>query len=59
MSVAADERLSTGIERLDDVLHGGLIPRRGYLVSGAPGTGKSILGLHWLAAGAADGETAL
>lgn len=53
------ERLSTGVDGLDEVLHGGLIPERGYLVTGAPGTGKSILGLHWLSAGAAAGERAL
>jgi circadian clock protein KaiC len=33
---------------LDEVLDGGLIPRRSYMVSGDPGTGKTILGLHFL-----------
>jgi circadian clock protein KaiC len=56
---ATGGRLSTGVDGLDEVLHGGLIPERGYLVTGAPGTGKSILGLHWLSAGAAAGERAL
>jgi len=44
-------RLATGIEGLDEVLAGGLIGGRSYLVRGGPGTGKTILGLHFLAAG--------
>ncbi|WP_049889136.1 ATPase domain-containing protein [Natronolimnohabitans innermongolicus] len=41
-------RLSTGVDGLDDILHGGLVPGRTYMVRGRPGTGKSILGLHFL-----------
>ncbi|WP_435316953.1 ATPase domain-containing protein [Haloarchaeobius sp. TZWSO28] len=41
-------RYSTGISGLDHVLHGGFIPGRSYMVSGQPGTGKTILGLHFL-----------
>jgi len=52
-------RLSTGIQGLDEVLLGGLLPRRAYLVRGGPGTGKTILGLHYLMAGAAAGERCL
>jgi circadian clock protein KaiC len=52
-------RLSTGVEGLDDVLHGGLLAGRTYLVRGGPGTGKTMLGLHFLTAGAARGERAL
>jgi len=56
----ADEvRLSTGVSGLDEVLHGGLLPGRTYLVRGGPGTGKTMLGLHFLTAGAARGERAL
>jgi len=50
------DRLSTGILGLDQILHGGLIPGRAYLVRGRPGTGKTTLGLHFLATGIADGE---
>ncbi len=50
-----DGRISTGISGLDDVLCGGLIPSRSYMVSGDPGTGKTILGLHFLTAG--EGES--
>ena len=52
-------RHPTGLPGLDEVLHGGLIPQRAYLVRGGPGTGKTTLGLHFLAAGVAKGEPAL
>lgn len=50
---------STGITGLDDILNGGLTPERMYLVEGTPGTGKTTLGLGFLLAGAAAGETGL
>ncbi len=53
------ERLPTGITGLDEVLDGGLIARRAYLVRGGPGSGKTSLGLHFLAAGAAAGAPVL
>src|SRR5258708_38516935 len=53
------KRLSTGIAGLDEVLHGGLLPQRSYLVRGTAGTGKTTLGLHFLTAGAANGEKSL
>jgi circadian clock protein KaiC len=53
------ERVSTGLSGLDEILHGGLIRQRAYLVRGGPGTGKTILGLHFLAAGASAGERTL
>ena len=56
---ATKKRLSTGIAGLDEVLHGGLLPQRSYLVRGTAGTGKTTLGLHFLAAGAANGEKSL
>lgn len=55
----ADGRLSTGIEGLDEILNGGLIPRRAYMVRGEPGVGKTALGLHFLAAGRDGGERTL
>jgi KaiC/GvpD/RAD55 family RecA-like ATPase len=48
MSTSPDERRSSEIRGLDTVLRGGFLCRRSYLVSGAPGTGKTILGLHFL-----------
>ena len=53
------DRLSTDVPGIDEILHGGLVPYRSYLVRGQPGTGKTILGLHYLAAGTENGETAL
>ena len=50
------KRLSTGIAGLDEVLHGGLLPQRSYLVRGTAGTGKTTLGLHFLTAGVAKAE---
>lgn len=53
------ERLSIGIPGLDEVLYSGIIPRQAYLVRGGPGTGKTTLGFHFLAAGVANGEKTL
>jgi circadian clock protein KaiC len=44
-------RISTGVEGLDRVLKGGLIPARTYLVHGETGTGKTTLGVQFVAAG--------
>lgn len=52
-------RLSTGVSGLDELLYGGFIPSRAYLVRGGPGSGKTTLGLHFLMAGASRGETCL
>ena len=52
-------RLSTGVAGIDEILGGGFIPGRAYLVRGGPGTGKTMLGLHFLAAGAARDERTL
>jgi circadian clock protein KaiC len=53
------ERLKTGIAALDDVLHGGLIPERLYLVDGNPGSGKTTLALQFLLEGLRQGEKCL
>lgn len=52
------ERLSTGVDGLDEILGGGAIRQRSYLVRGGPGQGKTTLGLHFLTA-ANDNETTL
>lgn len=52
-------RISTGISGLDEILQGGLLAQRAYLVRGGPGAGKTTLGLHFLTAGAAAGEKTL
>ncbi|HEX8243945.1 MAG TPA: ATPase domain-containing protein [Longimicrobium sp.] len=52
-------RAATGIEGLDRILGGGLPRGEIYLVEGEPGTGKSLVGLHFLRAGAELGERSL
>jgi len=49
----------TGVAGLDDVLGGGLPRDRLHLVQGDPGAGKTTLGLQYLLAGAARGESTL
>ncbi|QBB70612.1 circadian clock protein KaiC [Pseudolysobacter antarcticus] len=44
--------LRTGIAGLDNVLGGGLLPGRLYLVEGEPGTGKTTIAMHFLHEGA-------
>ena len=50
------QRLKTGIAALDEVLHGGLIRDRLYLVDGNPGSGKTTFALQFLLEGARQGE---
>jgi circadian clock protein KaiC len=56
---ASEERISTGIPRLDHMLSGGLFRGSTLLVSGTAGTGKTSLGAHMLNATCARGERAL
>lgn len=51
--------IQSGISGLDDLLHGGFVAGRMYLVHGKPGTGKSLLGMHFLEAGLENDETVL
>lgn len=54
-----DERVSTGVPGLDDVLNGGFPQGHFFLVEGEPGTGKTTLGLQFLMDGANRGEKVL
>lgn len=54
-----DERLSTGIIRLDALLNGGYLRGRSTLISGSPGTSKTTLGITFAAAACERGERAL
>jgi len=47
-------RLSTGVQQLDELLGGGLLPGTLTVVLGATGIGKTQLGLQFAAQGAAD-----
>jgi circadian clock protein KaiC len=53
------ERMPTGIVGLDEILSGGLIAKRTYLIHGNPGSGKTMLGLHFLSTGTSRGEKVL
>lgn len=53
------ERLAFGIRGLDEMLHGGLVRYSSTLIFGSPGSGKTLLGLHFLAEGARRGEPGL
>jgi circadian clock protein KaiC len=55
----SNERITTGIPRLDTMLDGGYYRGSGILISGAPGTAKTTLAGSFLAAGAANGERGL
>ncbi len=52
-------RIPSGVPGLDEILRGGLIPRRMYLLSGGPGTGKTTVGLCFLREGVRQGEQVL
>jgi len=45
------ERKATGIAGLDTMLNGGFLPQTAILVEGAPGTGKTTLGLQFIVNG--------
>jgi len=42
------DRVNTGIEGLDQLLHGGFLRGDAILAAGAPGTGKTSLGMQYL-----------
>jgi circadian clock protein KaiC len=53
------DRVRTGVSGLDDVLSGGLIRNRIYLIDGDPGAGKTTLSIQFLKEGVARGEKCL
>lgn len=53
------QRVTTGVPGLDSMLGGGLLEGSTLLVSGAPGAGKTTLGLQYLVAGATQGQPGL
>jgi circadian clock protein KaiC len=56
---ATEERISTGIDELNAMMYGGLIRSSSSLIVGSAGTGKTLMSLHFLAAGAEIGERGL
>ncbi len=59
MALPQRERLSLGSAELDKMIGGGLIKGSATLVSGAPGVGKTTLGLQFLISGIQFGQTGL
>jgi len=59
MSEDRPKFMGTGIIGLDTILRGGLPSSRVYLVEGAPGVGKTTLGLQFLFEGVRCGERAM
>ncbi|MBU4407018.1 MAG: circadian clock protein KaiC, partial [Candidatus Altiarchaeota archaeon] len=53
------ERIETGIEGFDELIEGGFPRKSCILLSGMPGTGKTIFGLQYLCHGASNGEKGL
>lgn len=49
-------RVPTGIKELDEILQGGYPAQQGILISGPPGSGKSILATHLLYRSCKDGK---
>src|SRR5262245_53216325 len=52
-------RSKTGIPGFDDVMGGGFVPHRFYLIDGDPGSGKTTLALQYLLEGIKSGEKVL
>jgi circadian clock protein KaiC len=50
------KRISSGVPVLDEMLDGGLPSATATMVAGGAGTGKTLLGLHFIAAGAIKNE---
>jgi circadian clock protein KaiC len=58
-SEASEERISTGVARLDHMLGGGMFRGSTLMVTGTAGTGKTSLGAHVANAACMRGEQAL
>lgn len=57
--VTANERLTTGVQGLDDMIEAGWLRGTSTLLIGPSGVGKTLLGLHFLREGVRHGEPGL
>jgi len=53
------DRVSSGVPGLDNLIGGGFIPGRVYLIVGPPGSGKTTIGVQFLVEGAKNDEKGL
>lgn len=51
-----NSRLKSGVTGFDEIVQGGLLKQRSYLLVGDAGAGKTVFSLQWLREGAARGE---
>ncbi len=56
MTYSDSERVPTGVKGLDNLLEGGLLRGKTYLLTGPPGSGKTTLSMQFLIEGAKRGE---
>jgi len=59
MNMQEGLRFPTGVEGLDAIMRGGLIPGRLYLLDGDPGAGKTTFALQYLREGLSLGDRCL
>jgi len=59
MDILMPARVSTGIEGFDRLIDGGFLAGKTYLVSGEPGTGKTVFALQYLYHGLVNGENGI
>ena len=55
-SAMTEERLSTGVAGVDEMLHGGIPKGYSVLIAGPSGSGKTVLGAQFIAEGVKRGE---
>ena len=58
-TIQPGKRLSSGEATLDEMMGGGFVGGSATLISGAPGVGKTTLGIQFLVEGAAKGEAGI
>lgn len=51
-----DDRVPTGVSTLDEMMNGGFPRGTATMIAGAAGTGKTLLGMHFIVDGAQQGE---